>query len=108
MGRRKANPVPHLKQVQIDKGMDLFANFTGHKGELFSVEKPNIPDVVLTVGYLDAVMYETIRDGKVEKYIHKFAKKSRPLLCSTYDGKQLIILGGGYDFTDRGIVDKKP
>ena len=62
--------------------------------------------MVITVGYLDAVMYETVRDGKTEKYIHRFKKQARPLLCSSYDGTQLLILGGGYDFTDRGIVDK--
>jgi hypothetical protein len=104
--KRKKNPVPPSRRLQVDAGMKLFSDFTGHDGKLFSVSKPNMPDVVLVVGYLDAVMYETIRDGETEKYIHKFKKQSRPLLCSSSDGKQLIVLGGGYDFTERGIVDK--
>jgi len=104
--KRKTNPVPHVKKTQVGQGMKLFSDFTGSKGKLVTVSKPDMPNVALVVGYLDAVMYETIRDGKPEKYIHKFKKKSRPLLASSYDGKQLLVLGGGYDFTDRGIVDK--
>lgn len=104
--QRKKNPVAPTQKTQIDQGMQLFGDFTGTKGKLVTVSKPDMPDVALIVGYLDAVMYETIRDGKVEKYIHKFKKKSRPLLASSYDGNQLLILGGGYNFTDRGIVDE--
>ena len=51
-------------------------------------------------------MYDTVRDGESEKYIHRFKKRSRPLLVSSSDGKSLHILGGEYEFTDRGIVDK--
>jgi hypothetical protein len=102
---RKKNPVPPTKQKQVDAGMALFADFTGHKGEIFSLAKPTIPDVVLVVGECDGIMYTTVRDGNTEKYLHQFKKSSRPLLCSSSDGKQLFLLGGAFDFTDRGIVD---
>lgn len=65
-----------------------------------------IPDVALKIGHCDGVLYTTVRDGKTEKYIHKFRKSSRPLLAATFDGNQLVLLGGAYQFTDRGIVDK--
>lgn len=104
--KRKRNPVPPSKQAQIERGMRLFGDFTGHKGELFAVQQPALPEVALVVGYLDGVMYTTVRDGKTERYLHQFEKQSRPLLLASDDGKQLFILGGGYDFTDRGIVDK--
>jgi hypothetical protein len=58
------------------------------------------------VGELDGVLYTTVRDGVTEKYIHKFRKKSRPLLATSHDGKSLHILGGEYEFTERGIEDK--
>lgn len=103
---RKRNPVPPSRTAQVNAGMDLFQRFTGHNGNLFSLMQPTMPDVGLVVGYLDGVMYTTVRDGKTEKYLHQFKKKSRPLLISSFDGTQLIILGGGYDFTERGIVDK--
>ncbi len=63
-------------------------------------------DTALLIGDLDGVLYTTVRDGLKESYVHKFRKKSRPQLASSFDGKQLYILGGGYAFTDRGIVDK--
>lgn len=61
---------------------------------------------MLPVGELDGVLYTTVRDGQTEKYIHKFRKKSRPLLAASHDGKSLHILGGEYEFTERGIEDK--
>jgi len=63
-------------------------------------------DVAFKIGTCDGVLYTTMRDGVKESYIHKFRKKSRPLLVSSHDGKQIMILGGGYSFTERGIVDK--
>jgi len=67
--------------------------------------KMPIPDVALKIGQCDGVLYTTVRDGKTERYIHKFKKSSRPLLAVSFDGRQLIMLGGAYQFTDRGIVD---
>lgn len=106
MVARKKNPVPPSKQAQVNDGMQLFGAFTGHKGNLLSLKKPTIPNVMLVVGQCDGVMYTTVRDGKVEKYLHQFKESARPLLCSSSDGKQLFMLGGAYDFTDRGIVDR--
>jgi len=62
-------------------------------------------DVAFKIGECDGLLYTTVRDGVKESYIHKFKKKSRPLLVSSHDGKQLFLLGGRYDFTERGIVD---
>ena len=74
--------------------------------EFIETHKVSLPDVALLVGHLDGVMYTTVRDGKKEKYIHRFKLKSRPLLITSHDGTQLIILGGEYDFTELGIVDR--
>lgn len=52
-------------------------------------------------------MYETTRDGKRERYLHKFSKGSRPALVSNFDGNAIHMIGGSYDFTERGIVDRK-
>jgi hypothetical protein len=38
--------------------------------------------------------------------VHRFKKKSRPLLAASHDGTQLYILGGEYAFTDAGIIDR--
>jgi len=84
----------------------LFKSFRGNDPEY--IDKVDFPiyDTGILIGNLDGILYTTIRDGVKEKYIHKFKIKSRPLLISSYDGNQLYILKGGYNFTDRGIVDK--
>lgn len=104
-GGRVNNPVPPSKYAKMKEAIERFREFTGYDPQQYDVFEIT-PDVALKIGELDGVLYTTIRDGKQESYIHKFKKKSRPLLAVSYDGTQLYILGGGYEFTERGIVDK--
>jgi len=111
---RKKNPVPESsrsakrsQEARIKAAGDLYTRFTGHEAdELVSIDNPVMPDTMLVIGDIDGVMYTTIRDGQVEKYVHQFKQKCRPLFCVSHDGKQLFMLGGSYDFTERGIVDR--
>lgn len=104
---RRGNPVPPSKSVQLRDATKLYEDFTGHEGDVIAeVQKPVIPDALLCVGEIDGILYSTVRDGVLEKYIHEFAKKSRPLFCVSPDGTQIVMLGGAYDFTERGIVDR--
>lgn len=110
-GAYKKNPQRRKKlrvTAEVQRAANLYHDFTGHT-DLKAVKMtiPPLPKSALAFGHCDGVMYSTVRDGKAEKYIHRFAKDSRPLLCSSPDGKQLYMLGGAYDFTERGIVDKK-
>ena len=103
----KSNPVPPSRKVQQRNAEDLYSRFTGHEAtEHVMIDKPVLPDVMLVVGDIDFIGYTTVRDGVTEKYIHKFTKKCRPLFSVSHDGKQLFMLGGSYDFTELGIVDK--
>lgn len=67
-----------------------------------------VPDhkVFTPVGKLAGVLYDTTRDGNPEKYIHRFRRKSRPLLLASHDGTELRIAGGRFRFTEAGIVDE--
>lgn len=107
----KSNPIrsTKLKQSKINQAAKLIQDFSGHKARVFGrVQFPPNPDVGVVVGLVLGVSYETKRDGVNEKYYHRFTlKHSRPLLVSSEDGKQLYLLGGEYDFTERGIVDRK-
>jgi hypothetical protein len=99
--------VPQLKSTAIRKAKALYKDFSGHEGnECEYVPAPKIPPAVVVIGELEAVIYSTVRDDEHERYIHKFRKASRALLCVSPDGDQLFIVGGDYEFTDRGIVDK--
>lgn len=96
------NPAP---VSEIAKAKKLFREFTGD--EPANVVKLNVPQIKagLAFGQLIQVGYKSARDGKL--YRHTFrANKSRPLLIASSDGKSLLIVGGRYAFTNRGIEDR--
>ncbi|TXH48437.1 MAG: hypothetical protein E6Q97_24865 [Desulfurellales bacterium] len=90
----------------VDRVADLVERFKGHDAEELGVfDVPDLPSTVAVIGECDGVLYTTVRDGRVEKYIHKFRAKDKPLLCVSPDGSQMLFIGGRYVFTERGIVD---
>ncbi len=105
-GGTKRNPVPPSKYKKVKEAIELFKEFTGHEPEHIDYLPLDTNDVSLKIGECDGILYTTVRDGKKESYIHKFRKKSRPLLAASHDGKKLYILSGEYEFTSRGIVDR--
>lgn len=91
---------------EFEKAAKLYEDFTGHKAEpLAQVRVPDHPPVAFVVGRCDGVLYTTVRDGKREKYIHRFKASDAPILCVSPDGFQLLLFGGNFRFTERGIVD---
>lgn len=92
---------------KITKARDLYQRFTGHAAEILGkVKIPSAPDVGVCIGTVDGIMYTTVRDGERQKYIHQFRAKDKPLFVVDPDGKQIFLIGGEYDFTDRGIIDR--
>jgi hypothetical protein len=90
----------------LERAADLYERFTGHdvsQGQ--RVQVPELPRVAAVIGECDGVLYTTVRDGQTEKYIHKFRKADKPLLCVAPDGRQIQLVGGRYRFTEAGIVD---
>ena len=87
----------------MDQAGELFRGFTGDHPETLHKVRIRNPKTGLVIGELDGVLYTTVRDGKTERYEHEFKKGSRPLLVSSHDGESLHILGGDYEFTERGI-----
>jgi hypothetical protein len=84
----------------------LYERFTGENAEVIAeIDVPPLPSHVAVIGECDAVCYTAMRDGKLQSFIHDFAHKDKPLLCVSPDGKQLLLVGGRYRFTSRGIVD---
>lgn len=100
-----ANPVPASKSLQITEAANLYEDFTGHRAGYVTKIDVDIPAAALQFGTCDGIMYETVRDGVVEHYCHKFKKSARPLIAASSDGKSLLLVGGNYRFTNRGIVD---
>jgi hypothetical protein len=91
----------------VRKGAKLYEAFTGHEAEIVGKTKiPRVPNVLVSVGVIDFIGYTTVRDGRREKYIHKFKRGAAPLFCVTPDGKQIYLIDGKYDFTESGINDR--
>lgn len=111
------NPVPPSSRASgslknrrltndIETAKNLYNRFSGHDArEIARIKKPEMPDALVVVGECAGILYDTVRDGVKEKYIHKFHAASRPLFCVSPDGKVLCLLGGAFTFTERGIVD---
>lgn len=92
---------------ELVKAARLYERFTGHEAEKIGrVKVKALPKVGAVIGEVDGILYTTVRDGVEEKYIHKFMSKDKPLFVVSPDGKQLLLIGGAYDFTERGIVDR--
>lgn len=102
LGARRKNPASR----EVENAARLFEEFTGHRAEIGEKVRVRVPSVGVVVGELDGVLYTTVRDGKRERYVHQFRKRSRPMLVAGHDGASLHVVGGRYRFTDRGIVDK--
>jgi hypothetical protein len=101
----KRSPVKY-GNYEVDSAAKLYENFSGHDPEsLGKVTLPKPPKVAILIGQCDGLLYTTVRDGVTEKYIHKFKRGSKPNFCVSSDGKQILLLGGKYNFTERGIVD---
>jgi hypothetical protein len=98
--------VSRSARSQAQKAALLFERFTGHdttKPQVINVDP--LPSAVAVIGECDGILYTTVRDGRKERYIHEFKAKDKPLLCISPDGRQILLIGGAYIFTERGIVD---
>lgn len=93
---------------KVERAARLYADFTGREPP-YRVDRVKLPEDTtgLLIGNTEAIAYNAVRDGKRESYIHEFRKGSRPALAVSHDGKRLYLLGGGYEFTDRGIEDRR-
>jgi photosystem II stability/assembly factor-like uncharacterized protein len=93
-------------RTQVKQAQQLFKDFRGDAPEGLTKVRLRSPKTGLVIGELDGVLYTTVRDGKTEKYIHEFKKKSRPTLIAASDGQSLHVVGGQYEFTEAGIEDR--
>ena len=90
----------------LEAAMSAVHHFTGHKAE--SIETYLLPEIshAWALGPIASISYIATRDGETAIYEHEFKESSRPLLVASTDGFQLVIVGGQYQVTERGIVDR--
>lgn len=97
--------MPLSSKAEIEQAAALFESFTGHDALDVTEISHNFPKTCLQVGKCDGILYSTVRDGVAEKYIHKFKQSARPDFGVSHDGKQLVLIGGKFQFTEAGITD---
>lgn len=90
--------------ANVTRAARLYQSF--HEAAPTQVQRVKHRDVkeAMALGRLDSVTYQT-PDGKL--YRHRFIGAARPILAASHDGRQLIVLGGRYRMTWRGIVDQR-
>lgn len=94
------------RKEEVEQAAKLLKDFSGHEPTKIMRVTDKSSSAGLVIGDLDGVFYSATRDGKLERYVHEFRKKSRPLLAASHDGKSLRILGGEFEFTEAGIEDR--
>jgi hypothetical protein len=92
-----------MAKRELNQGVKLFRDFNSREPEY--LDKIEIPryDMLVFIGPCLAIEY-LADDGY--PYRHKFKKSAAPDLCTTPDGKQLVLVGGNFTFTERGITDR--
>lgn len=93
-------------QKSIGAAVRLYESFREEQPRKVGSVRVNMPKAVAVMGYVEGIDYRTTHGRKLTLYHHDFEAGSRPLLAVSSDGKQLLLLGGRYQFTEQGIVDK--
>jgi len=92
-----------IRKRKVLEGMKLFKGFNNKEPQFLDKVQLAVPNTLVKIGDLTGIIY-LAADG--HEYIHKFRRQSRGELCVTPDGRHLFIVGGKYQFTERGIVDR--
>lgn len=93
------------KPEDVKKATKLFREFREQAPKRGRAIEFEVPKIVMVMGTVTSIEYDTTRRGKVEKYRHTFNAGSKPVLCANGADGQLFILEGRYHVTPRGIVD---
>lgn len=106
IGKQEFRQNPSPPNREIEQAARLFKRFTGRPADrIDKIPLQPLPKTGLAFGEMVEIGYISYRDGL--PYRHSFRPlRSRPLLVSTHDGKQVLLIGGSYAFTERGIVNK--
>jgi hypothetical protein len=90
----------------ITKAIELYSSFREKKPNRIAKVGVTIPRVAAAIGYVEQLGYVTDHNGETVHYTHDFAPGSRPIFAVSANGRTLLLLGGRFQFTEQGIVDK--
>ena len=98
--RVRATPLEERQATQ------LYQRFHGQAPKRIGHVRVQLPRMLMRVGPVPFMYYLAPWKGKETLFKHTFAKHARPILAATHNGRALYLVGGSYDFTRDGIVDR--
>jgi hypothetical protein len=87
------------------RAVKLFRDFREEAPGRARTVRVERPRAVAVMGSCEFIGYVTTHGGRSHLYIHEFAPGSRPLMTAGAKRNQLVLVGGRYRVTERGIVD---
>ena len=105
--KRGLDKLPKDVLKELKKATTMYKDFHWGKDvdKITKMEAPEPPRVLVALGYLRSVTYQTQKEGDEGDmfYIHAF-ERPFPILCTDPEGKHLFIVGGGFKVKKEGIV----
>lgn len=93
--------------TELDKAASLLSRFRAWIGSPAPKEKdlveidPMPCFTALVIGDICAIEYQV--EGQKNSFFHEFQKNDRPLLLASFDGRQIFVAQGRYEFTEAGF-----
>lgn len=94
-----------FKKRSFRNAFQLYRDFREDTPQRAKRVNVRIPKTVMHMGDVEYIGYRTTHGRKVVHYHHDFAAGSRPVLAAGPGRNELLLVGGRYHVTDRGIVD---
>ena len=95
-----------IPPAELRRARRLFRDFREKEPGRVLAVPINVPRVVAKIGRIHRLEYFTEHGVKRVLYGHTFRRRSAPDFMVSSDGRQLLLIGGRFVFTWRGIVDK--
>jgi hypothetical protein len=89
----------------VQRAAKLFKGFRLRGPRDVTSVRAELPPAVIVMGELRGLAYEMPRGDRQVLYWHEFADGSSPTLAAGPERCELVLLGGRYRVTSRGIVD---
>jgi len=90
----------------VEKAEQLYEEWHGKQAKsLIDMEIPNLSldEPLIVLGKMPEIMYRSSKyENRVYQYKHVF--KKMPFLCSDSTGQIMVIVGGNFKITERGII----
>lgn len=94
-----------MSAADVRRARRLYQGFREAPPQRATLVRRRLSRALAQIGLCEFVGYATTHGGELKLYIHEFAPGSRPGLYASGRRGELMIVGGRFTVTDRGITD---